>query len=91
MDTKPKSLDEQMNELQKQTCCPLADSKLFIFMQAMDPYRRRYIVLECPAKRQVLPGQAADWKVYEEEIRSLCCNSKYAKECEWYKKAKGKK
>ena len=84
-------LDEQMNQLQKQTCCPLADSKLFIFAQAMDPYRRRYIVLECPAKRRVLPGRQAEWKVYEDDIRALCCNSAYATVCEWYQKTKGKK
>ena len=48
------SLDQELKDLQKQTKCPAADSRLFIFAQAMDPYNRRYIVLECPAKRKLL-------------------------------------
>ena len=82
------SLEDRMAALQKQTQCPYADSKLFIFARAMDPYNRRYIVLECPAKRQAIPGKADEWKVYEEEVSTLCCSSGYAKECEWYKAVK---
>jgi len=53
----------------------------------MDPYRRRRIALECPAKRRVV-SNPMEWKVFEEDIRKLCCNPKYATVCEWYKKAK---
>jgi len=77
------SLEEQMAALQKRTVCPLADSKLFVFVQAMDPYRRRHIVLECPAKRRVIKDPQ-QWKVYREEIEKLCCSPGYAEECTWY-------
>jgi hypothetical protein len=82
------SLEDQMTDLQKQTQCPYADSKIFIFARAMDPYNRRFIVLECPAKRHVISGNADEWKVYEEDIRNICCNPDYANVCEWYKKVK---
>ena len=81
------SMEEQLALLQKQTKCPLAEGQLIIFMQAMDPYRRRRIALECPAKRRVV-SNPMEWKVFEEDIRKLCCNPKYATVCEWYKKAK---
>lgn len=77
------SLEEQMAALQKRTKCPLADGKLFIFVQAMDPYQRRHIVLECPAKRLLL-RDAQQWKVYQEEIEKVCCSPRYAEECTWY-------
>lgn len=77
------SLEEQMAALQKRTRCPLADGKLFIFVQAMDPYQRRHIVLECPAKRRVVKDPQ-QWKVYREEIEKVCCSPGYAEECTWY-------
>ena len=67
------SLEDVMHELQSRTKCPYADEKLFIYAQAMDPYNRRYIVLECPARRNTI-GDSQKWKVYQEEIESLCCN-----------------
>ena len=88
MNTENMSLEERKTALQKETKCPLADGRLFIFVQAMDPYQRHHIVLECPAKRQLLKN-AAEWKVYEEDIRRLCCNPRYATVCEWYQKARG--
>ena len=81
------SLESTMQELQKQTKCPYADQKLFIYAKAMDPYNRRYIVLECPARRRTI-SNPEKWKVYEEEIRELCCNAKFAEKCEAYKKVK---
>ncbi|MCX7847098.1 MAG: hypothetical protein N2595_03585 [bacterium] len=77
------SLEEQMAALQRRTQCPLAEGKLFIFVQAMDPYQRRQIVLECPAKRLLLKD-AQQWKVYQEEIERVCCSPRYAEECTWY-------
>ena len=38
-------------------------------------------------KRRVV-SNPMEWKVFEEDIRKLCCNPKYATVCEWYKKAK---
>ena len=81
------SIEQTMTELQEQTKCPLADSKLFIFAQPMDPYNRRYIVLECPAKRRTV-SDPTEWKVYEDDIRKLCCDPRYAEICEWYKKVR---
>lgn len=77
------SLEEQMAALQKRTVCPLADGKLFIYVQAMDPYQRRHIVLECPAKRHVIKDPQ-QWKVYRDEIERVCCSPGYAKECTWF-------
>jgi len=81
------SLDQQLKDLQKQTKCPAADNRLIIFAQAMDPYNRRYILLECPAKRKLI-SNSAEWKVYEEEIREVCCDPEYAEKCKYYKKAR---
>ncbi len=81
------SLDQELKDLQKQTTCPAADNRLFIFAQAMDPYNRRYIVLECPAKRKLL-SNASEWKVKEEEIKEVCCDPNYAEKCAYYKKAR---
>ena len=76
-----------MQELQKATKCPYADQKLFIYAKAMDPYNRRYIVLECPAKRRTI-SNPEKWKVYEEEIRAVCCNEKFDEICDAYKAIK---
>ena len=54
----------------------------------MDPYNRRYIVLECPCRRNTI-NDSSKWKVYQEEIESLCCNPYFAYKCESYKKVKG--
>ena len=80
------SIEARMVQLQKLTKCPYAESRLFIFAQAMDPYRRHQIALECPAKRRVIPN-AAQWKVFEAEIKTLCCDAHYATICEWYQAA----
>jgi hypothetical protein len=88
MSTESTSLEARKAALQKETKCPLADNRLFIFVQAMDPYRRHHITLECPAKRAVVKNSVA-WKVYEDEIRRVCCNPDYAAVCEWYKAARG--
>ena len=81
------SLEQQMAALQKRTQCPLAEGKLYVFVQAMDPYGIRRIVLECPAKRRLLKN-LVEWKVGIEEIERVCCSPSYDKECEWYKKTK---
>ena len=81
------SLEQEVKELQAQTKCPLADCKIFVFAQPMDPYNRRYIVLECPAKRRTV-SNPVEWKVYEEDIRKLCCAPDFAEKCEWYKKVR---
>ena len=80
------SLEQQMIALQKRTKCPYAEGKLFIFVQAMDPYGRRRIVLECPAKRRMVKN-SAEWKVDTGNIERLCCSPSYDKECEWYTSA----
>jgi hypothetical protein len=90
MSEKPRSTEDRKNELQKRTKCPLADGRLFIFVQAMDPYNRHRIVLECPAKRQVVKD-ATQWKIEEDEIERLCCSPDYASMCEWYKATRGGK
>ncbi len=82
------SLEQELKELQEQTKCPAADNRMIIYAQAMDPYNRRYIVLECPAKRKIT-ANSAEWKVYEEDIKKICCDPNYAEKCEYYKKAKG--
>lgn len=84
----PLSLEERKKMLQAATKCPLADGKVIIFTPMMDPYNRRYIVIQCPAKRAVL-SNPQEWKVYEEDIEKLCCNPAYATVCEWFKKARG--
>jgi len=78
------SMEQTMNELQEQSKCSYADGKLLIYAKAMDPYNRRYIILECPAKRRTI-SDSEKWKVYEEEIRTVCCNPKFAEICEAYK------
>ena len=52
------SMEDVMHELQSRTKCPYAEEKLFIYAQAMDPYNRRYIVLECPARYLPAPGRS---------------------------------
>jgi hypothetical protein len=89
MSEKRLSLEEQKTALQKRTKCPLADGRLIIFVQAMDPYNRHRIVLECPAKRQVVKNPL-EWKIEAGDIERLCCNPNYATECEWYQAARGK-
>ncbi len=84
------SMEQTMKELQKQTQCPYADGKLLIYAKAMDPYNRRYIILECPAKRRTITN-SEEWKVFEEEIRAVCCNSKFAQVCDAYKNVNKKK
>lgn len=88
MAQKQKSFEDRKKELQRKAVCPLADGKLFIFAPMMDPYNRRYVCLECPAKRSLL-SDPKEWKVYEEDIEKLCCSPSYATVCEWYKKARG--
>ncbi len=88
MSSEHMSLEQRKAALQKQTICPLADSRIFVFVQAMDPYKRHRIVLECPAKRRLVKN-AAEWKVDEDDIRRLCCSPEYASLCEWYKAARG--
>ena len=73
-----------MKELQSQTKCPYADKKLLIYAKAMDPYHRRYVILECPAKRRTITNHE-EWKVFEEEIRTVCCDANFAKICDAYK------
>jgi hypothetical protein len=90
MSTDQQSLEERKHELQKRTRCPLADGRLFIFVQAMDPYNRHRIVLECPAKRQTVKNPM-EWKIEQDDIERLCCNPDYATVCEWYVAARGKK
>lgn len=87
MPEEKQSMEDRMHELQARTQCPFAEEKLFIYAQAMDPYNRRYIVLECPARRNVLKD-SSKWKVFEEEIAALCCNPYYAYKCECYKEVK---
>ncbi len=77
-------LEQQIVVLQKRTKCPIADGKLFVFVQAMDPYGTRRIMLECLAKRRVVKNPA-EWKVGVEEIERLCCSPTYDKDCTWYK------
>ncbi|MBO4553875.1 hypothetical protein J5754_05645 [bacterium] len=81
------SMEDVMHELQSRTKCPYAEEKLFIYAQAMDPYNRRYIVLECPARRNTI-SDSKKWKVYQEEINELCCNPYFAYKCESYKLVK---
>lgn len=81
------SLEERKKQLQQKVKCPLGDGKILIFTPMMDPYNRRYVVLQCPAKRAVITNPQ-EWKVYEEDIEKICCNPSYATVCEWYKKAK---
>ncbi|MCX7002875.1 MAG: hypothetical protein NTV22_06330 [bacterium] len=88
MSSEHMSLEQRKALLQKQTICPLADSRIFIFVQAMDPYNRHKITLECPAKRALVKN-AAEWKVDEEDIRRLCCSADYATACAWYHAARG--
>ncbi len=88
MSSESLSLEQRKTALQKQTICPLADGRIFIFVQAMDPYKRHNIVLECPAKRTLVKA-AAEWKVGEDDIRRWCCSPEYASVCEWYKAARG--
>jgi len=83
------TIEERMAALQKRTKCPFADSRLFVFAQPMDPYNRRYIVLECLAKRRTV-SNPTEWKVHEEDVEKLCCDLHYADVCEWYKAAKGR-
>ncbi|MBR5624823.1 hypothetical protein IKW72_07485 [bacterium] len=83
-----RSMEDVMHEIQSRTKCPFAEEKLFIYAQAMDPYNRRYIVLECPCRRNTI-NDSSKWKVYQEEIESLCCNPYFAYKCESYKKVKG--
>ena len=90
MEEVKQSMEDRMKELQSKTKCPFAEEKLYIYAQAMDPYNRRYIVLECPARRNTL-SDSAKWKVFEEEIETLCCNPYFAFKCESYKKVKGQK
>jgi len=78
------SLEQQMAALQKRTKCPFAEGKLFVFVQAMDPYDRRRIVLECPAKRRMVRNPM-EWKIDIEEIERVCCNPGFAELCQWYK------
>ena len=84
------SLEDTMKDLQKQAKCPCADSKLLIYVKAMDPYRRHHIILECPAKRRTLTDPEK-WKVFEEEIRTVCCDPNFAKICSAYKEANKRK
>lgn len=82
------SLEERKRQLQNKVKCPLADGKIFVYTPMMDAYNRRYVVLQCPAKRSLLKNPQ-EWKVYEDDIEKLCCNPDYATVCEWYKKARG--
>ena len=78
------SFEQQLAALQKRTKCPLAEGKLFVFIQAMDPYNRRRIVLECLAKRRMVRNPA-EWKIDVEEIERVCCDPGFADSCQWYK------
>ncbi len=83
------SMEQTMKELQKQAQCPYADGKLLIYAKAMDPYHRRYIILECPAKRRTITNPE-EWKVFEEEIKTVCCDPNFAKICSAYKEVNKK-